>query len=600
MIKNYFKTAFRNLKRNSSYALINISGLAIGIAACLLIFLVIQFETSFDNFHKKKHSIYRVGSIRNTQDGVSYSTGVAFPVAGGLKIDFPQLKEVASIFRSGDDQVTMEGLAPGQLRKFQMDVYFAEPEFFNMFDFTWLAGTAKTSLTEPNSAVLTQEMAEKFFGDWPSAIGKTIKRNNRNQEVYKVTGILKNMPVNTDFPLGVVLSYSSLKNTFVSGNLTDWVSTWSGATTYVILSDNYSVNTFNSQLLEFAKKHKLADYAKDAYIAQPLTDIHYNSDFSNYRGHIFSKSLITALSLIGIFLLVIACVNFINLATAQAVNRSKEVGVRKVMGSNRRQLTFQFLSETALLTMASLVFAVIIATIALPFLNQLLELKMSMAMLYIPTTILFLLAVTILVTILSGLYPAIILSGFNPITALKSKITNKMVGGITLRRGLVVLQFCIGHVLIIGTLIVVSQMNYFSKASLGFDKAAIVNVSLQSDSASHSKIDFLRNRLLANPDIKNVSFSFASPSANGNWSSDFKYDNAAKNTNFEAALKWADTAYFKTYNIQFAAGRPYHPGDTVTELVVNETLLKKLGVTNPDEAIGKTINFWDGGKIAPI
>ena len=189
--------------------------------------------------------------------------------------------------------------------------------------------------------------------------------------------------------------------------------------------------------------------------------------------------------------------------------------------------------------------------------------------------------VGILVTLLSGIYPAIILSGFNPITALKSKITSKMVGGISLRRALVVLQFAIAQILIIGMLIVVSQMNFFRNASLGFDKAAIINVPVPGDSTSHTKIDYLRNQLLANSDIQNVSFSFTSPSSEGNWNSDFKFNHATKTTDFSANLKWADADYFKTYNLQFVAGRPYYPSDTVREFVVNETLLRKLGITNP-------------------
>jgi putative ABC transport system permease protein len=600
MIRSYLKTALRNLKRNKSYTLINVLGLAVGMAACFLIFLVIQFETSFDNFHKKKSNIYRIGSIRNTQDGVSYTSGVSFPVASGLRIDYPQIKEVASIFKNDGDLVTIENPGSTELKKFQEDVFFAEPEFFSMFDFAWLSGDAKSTLTAPGNAVLTREMAEKYFGDWKSAIGKTIKRNNRDAEIYKVTGILENVPANTDFPLGIIFSYASLKNTNVDNNLTDWVSTWGNAYTFVVLPDNYPVAKLNKDLIAFAKRHKPVDYATDAYIAQPMTDIHFNDDFGNFKRHTFSRSLIKAISLIGIFLLVIACVNFINLATAQAVNRSKEVGVRKVMGSNRRQLTFQFLSETALITIASLVAAVLISITVLPLLNKLLALKMTTGLMLNPSTILFLIIITALVIILSGLYPAIILSGFNPITALKSKITSKMMGGISLRRGLVVFQFGISHILIIGTLIVVSQMNFFRNASLGVDKTAIINVGIPNDSASLTKIGVLRNELLKNPDIRNVSFSFSSPTTDGNWSSDFRYDNAVKSTNFQAILRWADTGYFKTYNIRFAAGRPYYPSDTVNEFVVNETLLKKLGVNDPKEAIGKKINFWDGEKTGYI
>jgi len=596
MFKNYFKTAIRNLKRNKSYAVINVLGLAVGIAASLLIFLVIQFETSFDNFHKKKDSIYRVGTEFHTQDGVSYSEGVAFPVGPQLRIDFPQIKEVASILRQGG-QITVEN-GNKQKKLNEDNFYYAEPEFFNMFDFSWLAGNAKTCLKDPNSAVLTQATAEKYFGDWKSAIGKTIKYENKT--LYTVKGILKNIPANSDFPLSVVASYSALQNTDIKHNLTDWVSTFGGAYTFVVLPKELSPEKFNTQLKAFAKKHKPAEYATDAYVAQPLTEIHYDDRFGNYGQHTFSHSLVNALALIGIFLLVIACVNFINLATAQAVNRSKEVGVRKVLGSNRSQLAFQFLGETTLITVAASLIAIVIAEGSLPFLNKLLETKMTMNFLFNPSLILFMIAVAILVTILSGLYPAIILSSFNPVTALKSKITSKMIGGISLRRGLVVLQFAVAQILIIGVLIVVSQMNYFKNASLGFDKASVINVPVPGDSISKTKINYLRDRLKANADIQNVSFSFASPSADGNWNSDFKYDHAVKTTNFSANLKWADPDYFKTFNLQFVAGHPYSESDTVREFVVNETLLRKLGVRNPHNAIGKEINFWDGGKVGTI
>lgn len=597
MFKNYFKTALRNLKRNKTYAAINIFGLAIGIAASLLIFLVIQFETSFDNFHKKKDRIYRLGTQFHTQDGVSYSAGVCFPAGPALRIDFPQLKTVGSIFKQGG-QITIEEGATRQKKLAEDNFYYAEPEFFDLFDFAWVSGNAKTSLTDPTSAVLTQATAEKYFGDWKTALGKTIKYENK--QVYKITGILKNIPANSDFPLGVVVAYAALENTYVKRNLTDWVSTFGEAYTFVEVPEELSVDKLNQQLKGFATKHKPAEYAGDEPFAQPLSEIHFDERFGNYRAHTFSHSLVNALMLIGIFLIAIACVNFINLATAQAVNRSKEVGVRKVLGSHRSQLAFQFLSETAIITLVAAFVAVIIAQLVLPFLNRLLEVEMSMNWILNPALVLFLVLVVVLVTVLSGIYPAVILSGFNPVTALKNKFTAKMVGGISLRRALVVLQFSIAQILIIGMLIVVSQMEFFKNASLGFDKASVINVPVPGDSVSHSKIDYLRNQLLGNNGITNTSFSFTSPSSQSNWNSDFRYNHAVKSTNFSANLKWADADYFKTYNLQFVAGRPYHASDTVREFVVNETLLRKLGIGDAKEALGKELNFWDGGKVGPI
>jgi len=598
MIKNYLKTAFRNLSRNKGYAFINVLGLAVGIAACLLIFLVIQFESSFDNFHKKKNTIYRIGTKFYTQDGFTYSGGVSFPVASALRIDFPQIKEVASIYRNGG-QVTVED-ENHQLKKINEDnFYYAEPEFFKMFDFEWLVGSPKTCLNDPHSAVLTQATAEKYFGNWRAAIGKTIKHENKT--LYKITGILKNVPPNSDFPFSVVAGYTALQNTYIKNNLNDWVSTFGGAYTFVVLPPELLPKKFDAQLITFGKKHKPAEYAKDLFVTQPLSEIHYDDRFGTYTRHTFSHSLIMALALIGLFLILIACVNFINLATAQAVNRSREVGVRKVLGSNRSQLAFQFLGETALITVAAVFIAVGIAESALAFLNKLLETRMTMNFISNPSLIVFALIVTVLVTFLSGLYPAIILSGFNPVTALKTKISSKMVGGISLRRALVVLQFTIAQILIIGVLIVVSQMNFFKNASLGFEKAYVINVPVPGDSISHTKLSYMRDRLLANNNVQNVSFSFATPSSESNdWNSDFKFDHSAKNTNFSANLKWADPDYFKTYNLQFVAGHAYQPSDTVREFVVNETLLRKLGVRNPQDAIGKEINFWDGNKVANI
>jgi putative ABC transport system permease protein len=598
MLKNYLKIALRNLSRNKTYTILNMLGLTIGIGACLLIFLVIQFETSYDNFHPKKNSIYRIGTEFHGQDGVGYSAGVAFPVGPQLRLDFPQLKEVASIFKHGEGQISFE-TATGQQKKLnEKNIYYAEPEFFGMFNFEWLEGNAKSSLTEPNSVAITKQTAEKYFGDWKSAIGKTIQLDN--SYVYKITGVLKDLPENTDFPMNLVMSFSSLKNTYRNRNLTDWVSTFSSASCFVVLPPELSTTKFNADLKSFAVKHKPAEYAKDGYVAQPLTEIHYDDRFGNFNDHTFSHSLITALILIGIFLLFIACVNFINLATAQAVNRSKEVGIRKVLGSVRSQLAFQFLGETGFITLGALLCGVCLAAIFLPFLNDLLEVKMPTNFIGNPLVILFLISTGITVTILSGLYPALIISGFNPVTALKNKVTLKIAGGISLRRGLVIFQFAIAHILIIGMLIVVSQMDYFKNASLGFDKTAIVNVQVPGDSTSHKRYDYLRNTLLQNPNILSVSFSFGSPSSESSWNSDFKFDNATKTTDFSANLKWADVDYFKTYSLDFVAGRPYHQNDTVNEFVVNETLIRKLGITDPQKAIGKKIDFWDGTKVAPI
>jgi len=527
-------------------------------------------------------------------DGDHLESGTPLPLAEGLRADFPELKQVAEILQNDGSHYTVQN-ADGSKKKFKEDeAYYCEPQFYSIFNFGWLAGDKKTALAEPNTIVLSQDEANRFFGDWHKAMGKIVRYENKTD--LKVTGIVKDSPPNTDFPIRLLISYATDRQPGSDnyGNLKDWVSTFGDNNCYIVLPNHVSVNRFNADLKAMAKRRKPAPYNTSQYFAlQALSDMHYNSETSVYTGHTFSKQLLRVISLIGLFLLVIACVNFINLATAQAVNRSKEVGIRKVLGSNRKQLGVQFITETFIITLFAVILAIGLAQIALPFLNKLLELKLSNAFLYDPVLWLFLIGVIILVTLLSGLYPAAVISGFSPITALKNKVMSRRATGVSLRQVLVVFQFCIAQVLVIGTLVVIYQMQYFHNKSLGFNKDAIVNVPFPGDSLSRAKLKTLRDELLREPGIQEVSFSFASPSDNNGWGSDFKYDNAPQQTKFGAALKWADADYFKLYGLKFVAGGPYTSNDTVTGWVVNQTLLAKLGVSDPKKAIGKYIKLWD-------
>lgn len=587
---NYFKTGIRTLFRNRSYTVINITGLAVGIAACLLIFLVIQFQTSFDNFHKNEDRIFRVVAATQTPDGIEYSRGNAFPLAGALKMDYPQLERVARIYAQDNMQLTvMEDKANATQKMFKVPyLFFADPAFFEIFNFPFIAGNPKTALSEPNTIVLTQETAGKYFGNWQAAMNNYIKYDN--EKICKVTGILKDVPVNTDFPLQAVLSLK----TYSQHASTDWATQTGNLNTYIVLPENIAAQQFNNDLKALVKKYTPVEYANMGYILQPLSDVHYNAEFGTFSGRTFSKELINVLSLIGIFLLIIACVNFVNLATARAVTRSREIGVRKVLGSSKTQLIIQFLSETFIVTLASVIAAILVTFMTLPFLNTILQTPKEMQL--NSTMITFLLTVVILVTLLAGFYPAVILSGFQPIAVLKSKLTRNTAGGISMRRTLVVLQFAIAQALIIGTLVVVSQMDLFRDAPMGFKKDAMITVPIPNKSA----IDLLKTQLLQHPGIKNVSVSAYSPSDDSHWNSEFKFDNAQKNTDFSADLKWADADYFKTYNIPFIAGSPYKQADTVQGFVVNEAMTKKLGFTRPEDILGKKIDFWNGRITAPV
>jgi len=594
MLKNYFKTAWRSLLRNKSYAAINIAGLAIGIAACLLIFLIVRFETSFDTFHPKKDLIYRVITMSNDPDGLHRESGTPLPLSEGLRADFPEVKEIAAILRNDGSHYSVQN-TDGSKKKFKEDdAYYCEPQFYSIFNFAWLAGDKKTALAAPNTVVLSRGEANKFFGDWHNAMGKIVRYENKTN--LKVTGIVEDSPANTDFPIKLLISFATDRQPGSDnyGNLKDWVSTFGDNSCFIVLPNNISASHFNADLKAMAKRRKPAPYNVTQYFAlQPLADMHYDTEVGIFTGHPFSKKLLDVISLIGLFLLVIACVNFINLATAQAVNRSKEVGIRKVMGSNRMQLGVQFITETFIITIFSVILAIGIAEAALPFLNQLLDIKLSSGFLAEPVLWLFLTGAIILVTLFSGLYPAMVISGFNPITALKNRVMSRRVTGVSLRQVLVVFQFCIAQVLVIGTLVVVYQMNYFHNKSLGFNKDAIITVPFPGDSISRTKLNTLRDELLQQPGVKDISYSFASPSDNNGWGSDFKFNGAPQQVKFGAALKWADANYFKLYGLKFVAGGPYKSNDTVTGWVVNETMLAKLGVTNPETAIGKYIKLWD-------
>jgi len=599
MFKNYFKTAWRNLTRNKSYAAINVTGLTIGIAACLLIFLVVQYETSFDNFHTNKDRIYRVVNVAKGPDGVKLGSGTQLPLADGLRAEFPQLTNVASIMLNDGSHYSIEDAGKGgAIKKFKEDsAYYADPQFFQIFDFKWLAGDKKTALAEPNAVVLSRNEADKFFGDWHSAIGKTVRYESRRN--FKVTGIIENTPANTDFPMRLLISWPTLvsKDGEMSGNSQDWISTFTDRNTYVILPAGVSERKFNADLATFAKKHIPPPYNKSSSLQlQALTDMHYNTQIGIYGGHPFSKQLINMISLIGLFLLCIACVNFINLATAQAINRSKEVGIRKVLGSNRYQLVLQFISETLIITLFAVILASVISLITLPMLNDLLEIHLSGSFLLNPIVVLFLAGVVIGVTFLAGFYPALVLSGFNPIEALRNKIKAGRSSGISLRRVLVVTQFGIAQFLVIGMLVLIYQMNYFKNKSLGFNKDAVITVPFPGDSVSRTKVKAFKDQLLQQPGIKDVSVSLFSPADNSGWHSDFTFNNSPKPVDFGASLKWADPEYFRLFDIKFVAGGPYKNTDTISGYVVNETLIHKLGITDPKQAIGKYIMIWGDKK----
>ncbi|MBS1577043.1 MAG: ABC transporter permease [Bacteroidetes bacterium] len=614
MLKNYFKTAFRSLIRNRNYSIINIAGLAVGIAVCMMIFIIIQFQTSFDDFHPNKDSIYRVLTESHHADAgtVTYAKNVPFPMPAGLKAEFPQLKQVAPVYASHNDelQVLDDNGMPVKNFKEQSGVFYTSPSFFTIFNFPLLAGSY-ASLNDPNNVLLTKEIAETYFGDWKTAMGKTIKITGYYSmgaglfqfpaNALKVSGILATVPANTDFQLKLVVAYG----TDFTGDKEygfaqpDWNQSAPDFGCYVLLPSNISAGNFDQQLSRYARKVLPADN-RDNYMLQPISAVHYDAAAGNYSNKTISHELVNVLWLIAAFILLIACVNFINLSTAQAVNRAREVGVRKVLGSNKSQLQAQFIIETFLIVTIAVLLAAGITLLALPSVNKLLELSLSFNLLKNPAILVFLLAVTIVVTALAGFYPSVVLSRFNPVNALKSKLTVNTARGISLRRGLVVFQFIIAQALIIGTLVIVQQMNFFMNQPLGFDKEAIVNIPYRPDSTGAKLTDYLKQQLLSNGALA-VTFSSNSPmEEDNNMFTAFKFDHALKDADFQAISKFADNDYVPTYKLQLVAGRNLKPSGYTQEFLVNESFVKSLGLKKPEDVLSKEISMMNGLIKCPI
>jgi putative ABC transport system permease protein len=604
MFKNYWITAVRSLQRNKSYTLINFLGLTVGMAACLLLFLLVRYETSFDTFHTKKDRIYRVITVNRGPQGEQRQSGVPYPLAGALKSGYPQLEQVAPSYLDWGAQLVIQrgdGQAP---KVFKENVLYAGGAFFKIFDFGGFDGDPKVLLDAPYTAMLTKSTATTYFGDWKSAIGKTLQIHDH--VLVKVAGILQDPPPNTDLPFKVVIAHSTLEAANItSSGPNDWMTINGGTNCYVLLKPGSSVPALEKSIDQLARTHRPSEYSKNGAGLQALGDMHYDEseNMDVYSNSKFSRNLIKALVLIGLFLVGIACINFINLATAQAVNRAREVGVRKVLGSGRRQLVFRFLAETGMISGLALAASILMAAPLLGPMNTLLETKLSAAPLAEPVVIFFLAGIWVVVTLLSGVYPSLVLSGFNPISALKSKLMASSTKGLSLRRGLVVLQFVIAQVLITGVLVIVSQMNYFRHADLGFAKDAIITVGVPSDSVSRSRQASLRQDLLRNPGVEGFSYSFAAPTDYSEWYSDFRYDHSPAKTNFNSSLRWADTSYFRLYHLALVAGRMYSntvSSDTTREYIVNETCVKKLGLLHSQDVIGHQINLWDGGQKGHI
>ncbi|MDH7462883.1 ABC transporter permease [Chitinophagaceae bacterium 26-R-25] len=594
MIKNYFKIAWRNLTRNRAYTIINVLGLTLGVACCILIYTLIMHHLSFDNFHNNKDRIYRVVSEYHDGDQSGYNQGLPSPVGKAIRNTTTFAEQVARVISFDNELISLP--KEKEIKKFQepSGVAFVEPAFFSILNFPLVMGNPGTMLSSPNSAIITQKLAKKYFGSEEAAMNKTIRVDNKTD--FIITGVLKDLPNNTDRHQEIYVSYANLKtySEWMADDANGWHGTYSECHCFVLLKKGITAATANAALAQIVKNNYEGREAKARkYLVQPLADIHFDTKYDANT----DKKYLWALAFIAVLLITTACVNFINLATAQALNRSKEIGIRKVLGSMRSQLFWQFIAETFIITFFAFCLAYWIAKMTVPYLNSLLHVEMELTFVRNYQLLLFLPLLLLVVVFLSGSYPGLVLARFQPVLALKSKLSQKHIGGFSLRRMLVITQFAISQILIIGAIVIASQMHYSQNADMGFTKDAIVILPIPD--TTKIKMNNMRDRLSSLAGVEKISYGFSPPAAQANNSSGAFYNNNPEPEHWSANQKTADNEYINTFGLQLIAGRNYMLADTAKEYVVNETFVKSLGL-QPKDILGKNISVNGPNHRFPV
>ena len=589
MFTNYLKVAWRNLIRSKWAGAINILGLAIGITASLLLFVIIQYEMSFDKFQSHYNEIYRIVSKDKYPDGFDYNPGVNNPVPDAIAADNLPFGEVVPVKSVYNTQVNIyeQGEKSGIPDKYEIDYsLYTTPDFAELFDLQFAAGTIE-NLANPNVIILTKTTAEKFFGDWEKAENKTLEFSNGLK--LTVGGIVEDIPDNSNMFFDMLVSYQTVRSNpdIYDFDFESWGSLGSDNQLYVSLADNADIATAQAALDGFTKKNfEGRGTSEKSLLLQPYSEIHFDQQYGSISGSVTRLSTVNTLVIIGLFILVMASINFVNLATYRAIGKGKEIGVRKVMGSTKTQIIFQSFGETFLSVVLATLIGVLGATFLLPFLSLIADVPEKMDF-FQPVIMGFVGVLVLTLTLLSGFYPALVISKFKPIHALKSRFQPNQLGGISVRKALVVVQFAIAQILMISTIIAIQQMNMVQDADLGFTKEHVYFVEVPFDTNTERRIDYFKQELLSNPSVTTVSLASDVPASDNNSLFNFYFDGKSEDVPFPAYAKFGDENYFKTYGIEFLAGGPYQISDTIKEVVINETMAKRLLIEDPNDAIGK-------------
>ncbi len=598
MVKNYLKTALRNLMREKGSAILNLAGLTLGITCSLVLFLLVKHVATVDNFHTNRDRIYRIVTEADGNNGRFYTSGIPRPLPDAFRADFPEAEQVT--FTSYRSNALILVPQPGrEPKKFQEEagVVFAESNFFQIFDRPIYMGDPMKGLDDPYEAIISRSLAKKYFNR-EDVIGEVVHFDTID---YKITAVMEDHVQNTDFPFTLMLSYATLRNTEGADN---WDGIWSDEQCYILLKQNEPVSRVEARMPAFVEKYLGKDnYRHQTFNLQPLSDLHYDDRYGTYSYNTVPREMLVALGLIALFLIVTACINFINLTTAEAIKRSKEVGIRKSMGSSRRQLVLQFLGETTLVTVLAMALALGLTQMALSLLNPFLELQLTMDFFGDGLLWAFILTVTLLVSVLSGLYPSLVISAFKPALALKNQISNRSSSGYALRKSLVVVQFLISQFFIMGTIILLSQMHYFQTQELGFRQDAVLVVPIPERERPElakgvSNMRTLRDEIGRLPGVEEVSLSSTPPSSGSVRGTRFYFEGEDESESRGTQIKQVDGNYLSLYDIPLLAGTNVDDYDTARGFVVNEELVRVAGIENPQDIIGRKIHVW--GRTLPV
>lgn len=599
MIRNYFKIGIRNVVKNKGYSAINIFGLAIGVSACLVIYLLVSFELSYENFQIDRDRIYRIVSGFHNAEGIeSKNAGLSAPMPAGIRQDVTALESLAACHVwSAKATVVSIGDNKEVRRSWKNDgaeILICEPEYFQIFNYHWLVGSAGTALKMPNEVVLTKQEAEKYFGKIPlqQVLGKRVYFSD--SLVATVTGVVKDLPANSDFKFKNFISFKSIEgsNWRKEFQLDEWTNTNSSSMAFVKVAKNTTASQINKQFPVFLKKHldpKDEWNVGRSLILQPLSDIHFNQDLrDNFSRQAHLPSLYVLIG-IAVFLLLIAAINFINLATAQSITRVKEIGIRKVLGSSRKSLILQFLCETFVITLIAVFLSFCFVQPILGMFETFVP-KQFAFNIFDPKLLGFVVLIAFLTSLLSGLYPAWVITSYTPVSSLKSQVLAGQNSTALLRKSLITFQFAASQIFILGTIIMAAQSQYMRNKDLGFKKDAIIHFYTDRPDSDIDKKQVLLNKLRQFPEIERASIG-ATPALNGYSTNRISYFDGKKDIKTDVHRRAVDDSYIPLFGLKLVAGRNITNSDSAKEFVINETYAKTLGFKKPADAVGKLLTY---------